>query len=965
MNRAACPPNLVSMVSRSLLATLQSALLLTTLGLAACQDANTNALAAPVTTTPTLPVVMPPDTPPEPAKAASIEIVQTGLLFTERGQTRQLAARVFDAAGAPTTATVRWLSSDASNISVSSDGIASAERASGSTQITAVVDELRSAPLLAVVTRVAAGTLMVSDEQVLRGVVESNPEAAPSLDNSYTVVLSGIAVPAVDTLLVGTGSAPVAGRVVAAREVPGGVEVTLKPAPLPALFPGLEINQRFDLAQQPAIIPDNVSASYTVQREGNTYAFTPRPENAAAAKAGLGPDGSRILFRGCEGAVNGVGLGDGAAPPFVFEPQPVFSFTIAPALDVLYTEARGLERFLVTASPTFVIDGTVKATAAFEGKVSCKAELLLFRVPVGGALSVVLSGLVPVGVGFELGGKVTLAQLKIGFKSRTTAEAAVGIACEGACRFVNELNNFTNTNTPLLDLPGEEDFRVAPELSAFGYVEANVGNPVFRSLQFKAFEVKAGPKLEGKFAPIASQLAASDFKSSYKLSLGINAGFGDDIESVLNILGVVAVGDEVLELSTDLANSPTGVLTVDRERFATGDLVPFELKLDPAAIAFLGLYNVKDIVLIRNKDGAREVARVAASGSQTTFNFTFMAPDAGMTSEFSAFAVTSLLPSDRLSLELDTATAGNAAPVATDDTASVVQNSSGQTIAVLANDTDANTDPLQVSAVTQPARGTVTSDGQALSYRPAQGFSGTETFRYTVSDGKGGSDEGLVTVEVRALPAAVRLTGGTVGSRADATSCPKVRNGVCASPAPLITEQRFYNETSGIPASDQTSAEAAAEFNGARVNVDTQGHLTVSGSDGSRQIDLRCETNGQGNGNGGDSNNAYGGSSSSLSSINFTIEGEGSLRYQITAVTAAGGAVSPSLGGRASSSVFAGLRDVFEVRHNNIEGTSAEGEATGVLQAGGYSIEVSCVGTVGSEGGPVNSSGSVRLTLMP
>ncbi|PTU27698.1 Ig-like domain-containing protein, partial [Stenotrophobium rhamnosiphilum] len=577
--------------------------------------------------------------------AARVEIVQTGMLFTERGQTRQLSARVFDAAGAPIDAAVRWSSSDEANISVASNGIALAERSTGSTQITATVGDVRSAPLLAVITTVAPGTVLVSDEQIAR-VAESDPDAAPSLDNTYTVVISGIALPVVGTLIVGTGSAPVAGRVVSAREVAGGVEVTLKLAPLSVLFPGLEINQRFNLADVPATIPESVNAGYTVLREGNTYTFTPRPEaRAAVAKAGGVPAGTRTLFQGCEGSINGIGLGDDAAPPFVFEPQPVFTFTIAPALDVIYTEARGLERFVVTAEPTFLIDGTVKATAAFEGKVSCKAELLIFPVPVGGALSVVISGLVPVGVGFELAGKITVAQMKLGLKSRTSAKAALGLSCESECSLVNELTDFVNTNTPTVDVPGLDDFRIKPEFTAFGYVEAAVGNRFFKSLQFKAFEIKAGPKLEGEFAPLSTQIAATDFKSNYKLSLVLNAGFGDDIESVLNILGVVEVGNEVLEKAINLAASPTGVLTADRDSFVLGDTVKFELKLDPLTVKFLGLYNIKEIVLIRNH-GLREIARVAASGEQTTFNFTFIAPDEGRASEFTAFAVTSLLPAN-------------------------------------------------------------------------------------------------------------------------------------------------------------------------------------------------------------------------------------------------------------------------------------------------------------------------------
>lgn len=938
------------------------------IGLAACSGGN-NPTNAPIVTTPTLPpVITPPVTPPvDPATAARVEIVQTGLLFTATGQTRALSARVLAADGSVLALPVTWSSSDAADIAVNADGLAKAESSSGSSQIVASAGAIRSAPLLAVVTRVATGTVLVSDEQIVGGVVETNPAAEPSLDNTYTVVVSGIAAPAVGTLVVGTGSAPVAGRVVATREVAGGIEVTLKIASVPELFPGLEINQRFDLTQQAAIIPEGVSASYTVQREGNQYTFTPRADTVTTAKSGAGPEGSRQLFQGCEGTVNGVGLGDGAAPPFVFEPQPVFSVSIAPALDVLYTEARGLERFVVTAEPVIAIDGTVKATAAFEGKIACKAELLIFTIPAGGALSVVISGLVPVGVGFELAGKITVAQLKLGLNSRTSAKAALGLDCQGPCSLVNEFTDFVSTHTPTVDVPGLDDFRVKPELTAFGYVEAAIGNRFFRSLQFKAFEIKAGPKLEGEFAPPATQIAATDFKSSYKLSLVINAGFGDDIEKVLNILGVVKVGDEVLELATELGVSPTGVLTVDRDSFVTGDTAKFELKLDPATITFLGLQNVGEIVLMRkNASGLREAARVAATSGQTTFNFTFIAPDAGLTSEFTAFAVTPILP-EVLSQELDTARATNTAPVAVDDNATVMVGSAATTILVLANDSDADGDALLLGAVTQPARGAVSlaNEGKALSYRPASGFVGTETFAYTVIDGKGGSDEGLVTVQVRAAPAGLRVTNASIGSRADANACPIVRNGVCASPAPLFQESRFYNETTGIPQSDQTAESAGANFEGKSVSVETEGMFTITGSGGTAgQFDLRCNTSGNGTGDGGRTDIAYGGSSSSGSSVTFNIEGEGGLRYEISVGSTASGANVPDQN-RVGASVRAGLDGVFVVRHNSGEGRSEEGETSGFLEAGGYTLEVSCVGSVFREGGPVISDGTVRLTLMP
>jgi hypothetical protein len=71
-------------------------------------------------------------------------------------------------------------------------------------------------------------------------------------------------------------------------------------------------------------------------------------------------------------------------------------------------------------------------------------------------------------------------------------------------------------------------------------------------------------------------------------------------------------------------------------------------------------------------------------------------------------------------------------------------------ISVLNNDTDVDGDNLTVVAVTQGANGSVniTGSGKTLSYKPRNGFSGTDTFNYTVSDGKGGSATATVTVNV-------------------------------------------------------------------------------------------------------------------------------------------------------------------------------------------------------------------------
>lgn len=99
-----------------------------------------------------------------------------------------------------------------------------------------------------------------------------------------------------------------------------------------------------------------------------------------------------------------------------------------------------------------------------------------------------------------------------------------------------------------------------------------------------------------------------------------------------------------------------------------------------------------------------------------------------------------------------TAPPANRAPVANDDTATTDENSS-VIVAVRSNDTDADGDSLTVTGVTQGANGSVVIDAVTRNpvYTPNAGFTGTDSFTYTVSDNRGGVASAAVTVTVNAL----------------------------------------------------------------------------------------------------------------------------------------------------------------------------------------------------------------------
>ncbi len=92
----------------------------------------------------------------------------------------------------------------------------------------------------------------------------------------------------------------------------------------------------------------------------------------------------------------------------------------------------------------------------------------------------------------------------------------------------------------------------------------------------------------------------------------------------------------------------------------------------------------------------------------------------------------------------------NSAPVAADDSYSTPQDTTLNVAApgVLANDTDADGDPLTATEVSDPGDDvTLNADG-SFSYTPEPGFSGDYAFTYTANDGTDDSNIATVTITV-------------------------------------------------------------------------------------------------------------------------------------------------------------------------------------------------------------------------
>ncbi len=150
---------------------------------------------------------------------------------------------------------------------------------------------------------------------------------------------------------------------------------------------------------------------------------------------------------------------------------------------------------------------------------------------------------------------------------------------------------------------------------------------------------------------------------------------------------------------------------------------------------------------------------------------------------------------------------GNHPPSALADTVSIPVGTT-VTIAVLANDTDPDGNPLTITAVTQGTHGTVTRQTTSVTYTPVATFVGTDSFTYTIADGQGASATATVTVTMLPDPAASLVAAYSFDEGSGTT----------------VTDASGNNNTGTISGATWTTA---GKFGGALVFDGTSAKVTI------------------------------------------------------------------------------------------------------------------------------------------
>ena len=164
-----------------------------------------------------------------------------------------------------------------------------------------------------------------------------------------------------------------------------------------------------------------------------------------------------------------------------------------------------------------------------------------------------------------------------------------------------------------------------------------------------------------------------------------------------------------------------------------------------------------------------------------------------------------------------------------EDTALTIDAAAG----VLANDTDADGDPLTATLVTGPANGTLTlnADG-SFNYTPNAEFNGSDTFTYTASDGTSSTGEITVTITVNAVNDAPAAAADAYSVDEDAALTIDAAGGVLANDTDADGDPLTAAVVSG-PANGTLTLNADGSFNYTpNANFNGSDSFTYTASDG-------------------------------------------------------------------------------------------------------------------------------------
>jgi len=559
---------------------------------------------------------------PAPGPAVRLEISPPGGMIDSTTERRVLILRAYDANG------LQVALPDGAAFTNTNGGFELTRTANGTselrapfiggtTQVSAVVGNTTVAapPVMFYSAQPTAGALKVSDAQVVSAPMALDAAASRGLGFQYRTTLSGIGLPPIGSLMVGTGAQPIAGKVVAAQSnsaVPANVDVVLELVPLHELFAEL-----------------NVSASYTEDEMTRMLVAAPAHQviNGAERARPLSMSGAA-----CKGDSPALGVLTGELEATV---NPHLTFEM---LYKVTNHAPQEMRFLARGSVDVTGKAVVNLGASVTGGVTCKTTLGYIPIPVTGPLSPFIAPIIPLDAKLELAAQVSVNAFSFSAEFKQSAEMDFGFrynaTFEPAQFDAYRRLEFSDPElTRNVSFPTDASLHV----KATAFMGLSSGMALGGVLaRLEVIEVYAGPEFEAKFGGSYDVANDTVYTSEYVLKGKAGIGPGEHVQTFFE---KVLLSPKAIDLSAKLERqiartAAPARLGIDHESFGVGERLGFTLNLEASTVDFpLVGYNVNEVRIYRMNYEPNRTAQLVASApavpGQTAFVLEWISDFAG------------------------------------------------------------------------------------------------------------------------------------------------------------------------------------------------------------------------------------------------------------------------------------------------------------------------------------------------
>ncbi len=571
-----------------------------------------------------------PEPVPTPPSVAKVTLETLSVLLPNLNATQQLIAKAFDAQGNLVTAKINWLSSKPNNVSVDANGLASGV-AIGSSQLSASVGGVKSAPILAAVAELNSDMTNIPASDVESDPVFETPATtsrnltprAVNVGSRYSVIVKRSALPTIGKKWYSEGrnGQRLIGKVVAAEALGSDrYKITLEVVPYQDVFKHLHIDEDIDFSQAQTIIPPPV-----------TY--------EPPAEALVRPQAFVNVGNGLECELSGVG---GTPPISLSVPQMSIGYNndedrTGIFVNIGFGQPNTIKiRLAGKLTATMALTG--RLTRNFNGTVDCRV-----RTPITVAVAVPLPLLTSLGeergLGIAFSGSFNGPSTNFSVEGSSSITYSIGAQFNLDNGAITPFNTVTPTNNVAVRYANTGAAISRVSLTASPYVFENW---VFRAgpLAFDLWKNQNGLRFKADLATLSDQLGNPNYASSYALERFRKQGPGAEFRDFMNFFNAGAL----LPSSTSSTEAIAQNFTLEAFNCSVGNFGICVTRFTDKSFPFIGANNIDKLEIYRKRGNVSSLLATDSGVNVSTITTAFQIDQVQVGDQCQLVVYTKLMP---------------------------------------------------------------------------------------------------------------------------------------------------------------------------------------------------------------------------------------------------------------------------------------------------------------------------------